>query len=85
MKTVWKFPITDMCAEIKAPGLCFPRFVAAQAGTMCVWAEVKPGEPDRSCVVTVHGTGHPIGDDERYIGSLMDGPFVWHAYATALD
>lgn len=83
MRTIWRFPLGGIPHEIEAPGLQRPVHVAPSYGTICVWAEVTDTAPVRRCVVTVHGTGHPIASDEHYIGSLHeDSQFVWHYYAT---
>lgn len=37
---------------------------------------------DPHCVINTHGTGHPINNNETWIGSVIQGPFVWHYYAT---
>ena len=84
-RSIWKFPITGIPEEIVAPGLDRPCFVALQGRTVCVWAEIDEAEPNWKCVVTVHGTGHPIANDEFYIGTLMDGDFVWHYYTTEVE
>jgi hypothetical protein len=82
MRAVWKFPMTGVPERIVAPGLKRPQFIAPQYGTVCVWAEVNTALPVLSCVVTVHGTGHAVADDEHYVGTFMDGSFVWHYYTT---
>ena len=81
---IWKYtiPVTDVVV-IKVPeGARFLPFVASQApGTLSLWAEVDPASgPEERRTVLVIGTGNSAGDVGRYIGSALDGAFVWHVY-----
>lgn len=43
-----------------------------------MWVEVHRTGPKAGRRFRVIGTGQPIEDNERYIGSAMCPPFVWH-------
>lgn len=61
------------------------------AGALCVWAEVRPMQPDQRSravlEVYVLGTGHDMplavsAHRARHVGSaVVDGDFVFHVYA----
>ena len=83
MRSVWKFPLVTVEQRITAPGLNRLLCIANQGfGETYVWGEVDTEAEPRSAVVAIHGTGHPIGDDEHYIGTVHEPPIVWHYYAT---
>lgn len=89
MLSVWKFPLTyDIRQKITAPGLGKVVLTAKQNDRLTVWVEVDEDAPEMSVMVWVVGTGHrrPVteveGDVWIHIGSILDGSFVWHLYAT---
>lgn len=85
-QTIWKFevPITDR-ARINMPAGARILSVAlgTAPGTALLWAEVAPaaGPTDRGFRVV--GTGHPLPEGVTFIGTVQDGPFVWHVYEEA--
>jgi hypothetical protein len=87
MDTIYKFPfeITDM-QEIEMPMAAQIIHVGLDpSGTPCLWAEVDPTAPATHRKIAVIGTGNPLdfGHDytsARHLGSLVQGPFVWHVY-----
>lgn len=57
-------------------------------GDICVWALVAVDSPSenvhrRKWKVMVRGTGHDCGDVAyaEFIGTVVDGNFVWHVFA----
>lgn len=94
MKTVYKYTVPVIgSAEIEVPhSAVFLPYTEMVPGiesdydhALWVWAEVetpRSSGPQRARTfrLCVHGTGHPIGDQEQYIGTARDGVFVWHAY-----
>ena len=88
MKTIWK---VDVPIEAAVPtSVQLPRSarfvsygITAQTPPACisVWAEVDSTMPTDRYHLRVVGTGHPIADDERYVGTVVDPdlkPLVWH-------
>jgi hypothetical protein len=83
MKTIWKFPIkiTDY-QVLTVPINWEPIHVGLDPqGTPCIWAEVDSEKKTEPCNIYVYGTGHQADiDTQVHIGSLVQGPFVWHVY-----
>lgn len=82
MKTIWKFPLTiDDEQVVEMPRSSVPLSVALQDGTVCLWAEVITEFPLRKAHISIRGTGHAVPDEyERFMGSVQQGPFVWHIF-----
>lgn len=85
MKTVFKYtvPITDHPVQIGLPHQHIIRHIGYQSrNAVTFWAEV-PDEPDMNPITRlfqVFGTGHQIPDSAVYIGTSIQGEFVWHLY-----
>lgn len=91
MRTIWKYelPIGDVAGEIEMPlGARIIHVDQQRSMVATMWAEipVPPGVPpselatERRAFVVV-GTGHTIpGDGLTHVGTVLDGPFVWHLY-----
>jgi hypothetical protein len=83
VKTVFKYPFFG------GPGdtivLAMPdkaeivRF-AMQGRTPTIWAIVDPDESPVDRRFKVIGTGREIPGHARYLGTVDDGPFVWHGF-----
>lgn len=61
--------------------------VGLQQHEIILWARValeRRGHegPKETRTFRIYGTGHPIQDETEveYIGTLYDGPFVWHVF-----
>lgn len=86
MRTVWKFPLAlnDEWQELEVPEstLAGAQLVAKDPATAwpAVWLEVDTEAPLTNRAFRVFGTGHPIPGDAFHVGSLVDGPYVWHIY-----
>jgi hypothetical protein len=59
-------------ADIRAVGVQLPREV-------CLWAEVPDDTPVQARTFTIIGTGDDVPAG-AYVGTVFDGPFVWHIY-----
>lgn len=83
MQTIWKYPIqiTDV-QQIKFPGNTRPLYAGLDpSGIPCIWCQVDDQAVGRIEDVYVVGTGNPIPSAASlYIGSFVQGPFVWHVY-----
>ena len=58
------------------------RAVAMQGSVLCAWAET-PMQADSLTVkrtFCVVPTGGDIPDPGTYLGTVFEGPFVWHIY-----
>lgn len=55
--------------------------VGMQDGEIRLWAKVCPVAPYCHVDIFVRGTGHDFtGAEWRFIGTVFDGPFVWHIF-----
>lgn len=83
MKTIHKYimPSPGTSVEIEVPyGAVFGR-VEMFNGNICMWAEVSLDQQRRTLVeFTTMGTGWAVDDSFAWIGTVTDGPFVWHVY-----
>lgn len=65
-----------------APAGATPVSVGLQNGLVCVWYECDPSKPPCETEVYCIGTGFgAIPTVSRFIGTVIDDPYVWHFYA----
>lgn len=94
--TIWKYPLTggsfvdfkEADEEIEMP--CAKRILHIgrdPGGQMCIWAMVDPEAPRNKYRVSVRGTGHDASDvaHHQFIGTVFDGPYVWHVFIDGCD
>jgi hypothetical protein len=83
MKTVYKYPLViDAEQEVQMPGkpVLFKVGLDTQ-GHLCVWALVDPGHEKKAQRFFVVGTGHSVpADAYLWIGTVPQGPFMWHVF-----
>lgn len=80
--TMWKyeFELSDDPQPKDMPRDAQLLHVEAQDGLITLWALVVPDrKPERRSFV-IHGTGHPVDPDSRYVGTALIRPFVWHLF-----
>lgn len=80
MRTIWKYdvPITDKL-EIRMPiGWRFVAVGLDPRNRPCMWVEVDTEATSIKHQFSVVGTGHPIHEDARVLGSIRQDPFMWH-------
>lgn len=70
----YKIPSDDQWHEVPNGHVTM---VAMQGGYVYIWVEQDPLE-QRVTEYRVFGTGHPLEDVGYVVGSVLDGPFVWH-------
>lgn len=85
MRTVWKyeFPIDRIAGDVEMPEGARIIHVDQQREMVATWwAEIPdPTAPLVARTFVVVGTGHTIpGDGLTHVGTVLDGPFVWHLY-----
>lgn len=79
--TVWKYQVPFHTFTVHyIPGMVKPLTVQYQDGVPCLWVEVRHQAESAEHRFRWFGTGHPIPDDALYVGTLQEGPFVWHLY-----
>ncbi len=87
MRVVYKYPL-DIASTVtrKMPEGAEVLHVGMQDEGLMLWALAKaPSEhawANETRTFRVYGTGHPIPDDvlAQYLGSVKDGPFIWHVF-----
>jgi hypothetical protein len=83
MKTVWKFPLVIADEQtIATPIGSKPIYINLDPnGIPCVWCDVDSDNLfDGKVKILIRGTGHPSPENVTYLGSFIQGPFVWHVY-----
>jgi len=82
-ETIWKYEleITDKQTLSLPPTSCFLA-VQEQKGKLMLWARVDPNQLPVERTILIHGTGHPISPEEKYIGTAQTtgGFLVWHVF-----
>jgi len=79
---VWKFEFEVIDEpEIEMPVGAKVLSVGTQRPRMiCLWAACDPKAAKERRNFHVRGTGHPLNCEGPFIGSVLDGPFVWHIF-----
>lgn len=80
---IWKFSLSLSVGrqEFVSPGVMRPRYFAMQNDRPCMWVEVMPEMEEKTARgFYVVGTGHTIPENTDYVGSTLDGGYVWHLY-----
>ena len=76
MKKIYKFgPVTSYLGTTVTGRIVH---VGMQNDQIFVWAEQNTNESTEVCTVFYVGTGYNYSDDLQYVGSVFEGPFVWH-------
>ena len=82
MKTIYKYEINTHETYISLPDGAEPVNVDLDPrGVKCIWVLLNPELPKNNtrCFV-IRGTGHMIESNLWYIGTIKEGPFVWHIF-----
>lgn len=82
MKKIWKFPLAIPTTTIQIPYsgriLCFQ----CQFGIPTVWIELNDGDQLKKTErLHIVPTGMPFDSSWLYVGTALDGQFVWHLYS----
>lgn len=84
--TVYKyeFPVGDTCYVTMPIGAKVISVGVQRERHICLWAVVNPEAETETRIFHVRGTGHPLrlaaNNGSRFIGTVFDGPFVWHIF-----
>ena len=82
MTRVFKYAIEHGRTTIGMPEGSTVVHVAMQDKHVTLWAEVTDGGQPELREFLIVGTGQTIPDRVpfQHVGTVMDGPFVWHVY-----
>lgn len=81
MKTIYKYRISNEMPVELPIGAKFLH-LGMQNNQIIAWFEIRPQNHSEQRVFKVYGTGHKITSSAPYLGTVFDGPFVWHIYET---
>lgn len=82
MHSVYKYQLgISSPNRIRMPMGATPLCVRIQHGALMMWALVRTGDvPTEERTFLVFGTGHDIDTHRLYVGTVEDGPFIWHVF-----
>jgi len=86
VRTVWKYVLGDdmdraLNVTLSAPRIVFVGLDPA-SDRPAVWIEhIEDGTANVAVALTAIGTGWVTPDHSSHVGSVIQGPFVWHIYA----
>lgn len=83
MKTVYKYVVETGRYEVnlQVPGYRKPLHVGLDpAGVPSLWMEVDTNSVPVPFTIYIVGTGQEVPQGKQYIGSFVEGPYVWHVY-----
>ena len=87
-QVVYKYEVTG--TRVKLPTGYRILCVGQQGPSIMVWALVPAGDAALNSYTEVtfrvHGTGHHFdGGGQTYLGTVEQGPFVWHVFEEVHD
>ncbi len=82
--TIWKYKL-ELVAEQKIQvreGANALSVGLDPNGDLCVWVELKPGNPPATIKIQIVGTGDESNKTSfpNFIGTVVQGRYVWHVY-----
>lgn len=85
MKVIYKYQIYVGSNKLTLPAGAIPRAVGGQDDVLFLWVEhVNSDVPLTPRIFNVYPTGQALTTQpEQYIGTIFNGPYVWHVYEQA--
>jgi len=80
MRTIHKFPLENTLTELEMDANAGILHVGSQNALPMIWAGVDTEAPNVKRTFLAVGTGHPIPTGCFYVGTVFQGPFVWHIH-----
>jgi hypothetical protein len=83
MDTIYKYPLRIIDAqEVEMPRGAKILSAQMQEEFLCLWALVEITKEKETRTIVIHGTGHPVYNvsDKKFIGTVQQGPLVWHVF-----
>lgn len=83
MRTIYKYNLDLQETQEKSmPAGAIALSVQMQDGDLCLWALVDTSSKSQLRRVWIRGTGTDcVGMcKQEYIGSVQDGPYIWHVF-----
>lgn len=79
-RIIYKYPLVVYDTCIPLPKGAIPLYVGIQNGAPMVWASIDPTAPLVKRLFCVRATGEPVESGLTYLGTIIDGRFVWHIH-----
>jgi hypothetical protein len=81
----YRVQVKEIWHEVAMPSQAKIVHVACQdtSGVVSLWAEIENESASVTRSFRIYGTGQSIPDDTDYVGTALDGMFVWHVYEKA--
>lgn len=84
MNTIYKYPLAVLDEqEVSMPGRAVVLCAQIQSGALCLWARVWTESPLEKRTFLIVGTGNSFPESKlppKHIGTVQNGPFVWHVF-----
>jgi hypothetical protein len=78
---IYKYPLKLVDEQtVEMPNSATLLHVAEQNGQLCLWAMVDPRREVVGVPIVIVGTGNPMGNVGKYLGTVQMGRFVWHVF-----
>jgi hypothetical protein len=85
-RKIYKYSLVmGKTTELTVPDGMLVRHVHMRESQVCMWAEVQPYNPEITRRFVVLATGDTIPRNAVYLGTCMDGPFVWHVFEKGVE
>ena len=83
MRTIWKFPLRIASVQtIDIPAdYHFLHMGMDGEGVRCLWFMVDPESSKMELEIIMVGTGQDVPHVGDFIGTVMQGGYVWHYFA----
>lgn len=76
---IFKYVLTNRhTTAVNLPKDSVVLHAALQGTEICLWAKVDTDKPLEKRYFSVVGTGWDVEDNMCYIGTIHEGPYVWH-------
>lgn len=77
----YRVSVNDAWHEFEIPSPARIIHVASQGpGVVSLWAEIDNEGENTARSFRIYATGQGIPDGAAYVGTALDGMFVWHVY-----
>lgn len=79
---IWKFPLKVVDRQAVSIPATFRMLSVGTdpTGEICLWAAVDSRNGSRQVTIIMVGTGQPLPHVGSFIGTVLDGAFVWHVF-----
>jgi len=85
-KEVYKYKVeTKGTTVLSVPAPIRMLYVGMQGSSTYVWIECIPEQESTPVVINGVGTGCEAPIEDAYIGTVLNGQFVWHYYRATYE